>query len=160
MINFALYAVPSDGEADDGPVSLESVLVKGNREKIYYPLSYLVLTASKYDGRQFVGNPQNDYTNWISAMSQCEMLDPYQYGSTKSNIINLLKNDPTHKNLLTKKEIQTIAAWIDLAVPLKGSYDELCRWGVNDMKEYEAKRNKRDMFDTIDHVTKRISAAL
>ena len=45
-----------------------------------------------------------------------------------------------------------------MAVPLKGSYDELRRWGVNDMKEYEAKRNKRDMFDTIDHVTKRISA--
>lgn len=155
-IDLGFYSAPkNNSNTANNPVSLESTPVLGAREKMYYTLSYLVLTGSKNKGNQFQGNPENKYTNWISAMSQPEILAPYQYGSTQSAIITRLKSG--HGNL-SKKQIQTFAAWIDLAVPFRGEYDEANNWNEKEYKEYIEKWNKRAYYDTADLVTKQIAA--
>ncbi len=157
FLDFNIYVAKVDAAAAGTAFSLENVDIQGPREKIFYSLSYLVLTDSKFnDGRQYVGNSVNQYTNWISSMSQCEMLTPYQFGSTKSGIITKLKNGHGGKVSLTEKEIQIIAAWIDLGVPFRGAYDERTNWGTNENREATVKQNKRDYYDALDVTTKRI----
>lgn len=156
FLDFNIYLAKAESVAGTA-FSLEGTAIQGPREKIFYSLSYLVLTGSTLHGNQYVGDSTNNYTNWISSMSQCEMLEPYQFGSTQSNIISLLKEGHGNTNL-TEKEIQTIAAWIDLGVPYRGAYDESTNWGTNEYREATIKQNKRDYYDALDVATKRIVA--
>jgi len=128
------------------PVSFEGTNIIGARMKRYFPLSYLVLTNSVPSGRNWIGNSTNSYTNWISSMSQCEMLDPYQYGAVNSNIIKLIRAG--HGNL-TEEEIRTIAAWIDLGVPAYGTYDANNAWAGNGIRWAEQYTNKREFYDML-----------
>ncbi|MBE5957577.1 MAG: hypothetical protein E7254_01770 [Lachnospiraceae bacterium] len=137
------------------PFSLEDVNVVGKRMKKYFPLSYLVLTGSYVTGGvNWVANSSNTYTNFVSSMSQCDILNPYQYGSTKSNIINKLKNG--HGNL-SEAEIRTIATWIDLEVPCYGSYDANGNntWGGNEIRWAEQHTNKHSFYDMLEKFAKK-----
>lgn len=141
--------------------------IKGVREKINYNLSYLVLVGAKYTDRDnngdffYTGRPNNRMTNWIGAMNQAQVQDPYQNGSKKSNIIDLLMNDTdgNHSGLsITKSQIQALAAWIDLGVPFRGTYDEANTWNSNDYREYEERTNMRNFYNKLDRINKDIYA--
>lgn len=137
------------------PFSLESTDVIGMRMKRYFPLSYLVLTGSTVSGTNWIGNSTNNYTNWISSMSQCEILKPYAYGSHKSNIIRKLRSG--HGNL-TDTEIRTIAAWIDLGVPAYGTYDANNAWDGNAIRWAEQYTNKRAFYDMMNDYSRKTLA--
>ncbi len=86
-------------------------------------------------------------------MSQCQVLDPEQYGSSQSNMIKMLEDG--HYNVkLEEKDLQTLKAWIDLGVPFRGDYEEAKRWGLNDKREYEEKGLKRAFYETQDEQAK------
>jgi hypothetical protein len=150
-----LYDNSSQSENNTKPFSLESTPILGKREKMYYALSYLVLTNSTNTGVQFKGNSDKSdgYANWISNMSQCEVLKPYQFGSTKSRMMSILKEG--HKGVkLTTEEMYILSEWMDLGVPMRGSYSEVNNWSANDIRESEEKDNKRAYYDMADRVVK------
>lgn len=140
------------------PVAFTSDLRVAGRDKVDYYLSYLVLTGSFLKGNFYCGTPTNDITDWIGGMSDPTTIPAYAHGSTQSGIIDLLMND--HQGLLssgaiTKDEISRIAAWIDLGVPFRGSYNEASEnWGSLEMGEAERRQNMRDYYDKIDELNK------
>ncbi|MGM9637851.1 MAG: hypothetical protein ACI3YK_07715 [Eubacteriales bacterium] len=142
--DMSLYTVPT---ASNVEISLQSTDVYARRMKKAFPLSYLVLTASKGESSgQFVATSVNKYTNWVSSMSQCEMLSPYSYGAYKSNLIKMLREG--HGDL-TEEEIRAIACWIDLGVPCYGTYDVKEYWGTNEIREFEEEENKREFYEKL-----------
>jgi hypothetical protein len=164
-MDVALYAtVPvagTGGSVSDTPAqfSLEGTPVIGQRMRKYFPMSYLILTGSTVDGNKqwLTTKPQNQYINFISSMSQSEILNPNRYGAAKSNLIKKLRNG--HGNL-TDEQIQAIAAWIDLCVPCYGSYYVRDAWDGNDVREYEEELHKRELYDKLDEYTKLARAGL
>lgn len=145
----------STGAPVEKAVALTSDLRTASRDKVDYYLSYLVLTdAFLKGGSYYVGRPTNNITNWIGGMSEPQMIDAYQYGSTKSGIIDKLMNG--HKGVqLAKEDIMRIAAWIDLGVPFRGAYNEASsNWNSKAMGEAERRQNMRDYYTTIDKLNK------
>lgn len=140
------------------PVALTDDLRVASRDKVDYYLSYLVLTGSFLKGNYYCGRPTNDITDWIGGMSDPTTIPAYAHGSTQSGIIDKLMND--HQGLLssgkiTKEDIYRIAAWIDLGVPFRGSYNEASEnWGSLEMGEAERRQNMRDYYDKIDELNK------
>ena len=132
--------------------SLEGTPVLGTRMRKDFPLSYLVLTGSTTNSnKQWVAKASNDYTNFVSSMSQSEIIKANGYGAQKSNLIKKLREG--HGNL-TEEQIQAIATWIDLCVPCYGSYYVRDRWDGNDVREYEEELNKRELYDMLDKYAK------
>ena len=118
------------------------------------PLSYLVLTGSKTNGLSnswVAPTTQAKYLNWISNMSQCEMLEPYSFGSSKSALVKMLENK--HKGVnLSERQLYAIKAWIDLAVPCYGDYETGNIWDSNEQRwadEYTNKRNCYEIFNSL-----------
>lgn len=137
-------------------ISLEGVGVLADRMKKTFPLSYLVLTGTKAERHgsgtyQFVGSSVNKYTSWVSSMSKCEMLTPYEYGAHDSALIERLRSG--HGGL-SDTEIRAIACWIDLGAPCYGSYDAGAVWSSNDRREYDEELNKRNYYDMLDKYAK------
>lgn len=129
-------------------ISFESYPMGAKRMCKAFPLSYLVLTGSRPNGSiQWVGNITNRFANWISSMSQCEIMAPYTTGAFKSGIIEKLR---TGHGGLTEAQIRAIECWIDLGVPCYADYQEGSRWDGNLDREYEEKSNKRAFYDTMD----------
>jgi len=152
ILDLGIYSMEKDtSDTANNPVSFEGSKVLGDREKMYYTLSYLVLTGSESRGNQFVGNPDNDYTNWISSMSKEAPLNPYESGSSKSPLIEKLRSG--HGDL-TEEEIRTFNTWIDLGVPFRGSYDEANNWTSREYQEYYEKLNKRNHYTMADQAVK------
>lgn len=146
QIDTSLYFLKPDLEAGEevGQISLEGTLINSDRMKKSFPLSYLVLTASRPNGSvQWVGTSTNKYINWISSMSGAEIIDPYTYGAITSPLIERLRDG--HGNL-SETEIRTIAAWIDLTVPCYGEYDVNNNWNADAKQEAEEEQNKRDYY--------------
>ncbi|HHW46510.1 MAG TPA: hypothetical protein GXX17_06340 [Clostridiales bacterium] len=140
------------------PVSFENINIIGYRMKRYFPLSYLVLTGSTPSGgSNWLGDSVNSITNWISGMSQCEILEPYQFGSSQSRIIKLLREG--HQGVeLSEEEIRTIAAWIDLGVPAYGRYDANDNWDNDRRKEAQEEQNKRNVYVMLDKYARKARA--
>lgn len=140
------------------PVALTDEIRVASRDKVDYYLSYLVLTGSFLKGNYYCGTPTNDITDWIGGMSDPTTIPAYAHGSTQSGIIDLLMND--HQDLLSsgkisKEDIYRIAAWIDLGVPFRGSYNDASEnWGAKEMGEAERRQNMRDYYDKIDELNK------
>ncbi|MGL4944415.1 MAG: DUF7402 domain-containing protein [Thermoguttaceae bacterium] len=87
------------------------------------------------------GEP-NDIVNWLNVQSIPPMLPPYSFGSAKSKLMTLL--DGAHYDVvLSPKEKETLACWIDLAVPFCGSYTESNLWSDRQKAEYDYYMNKR-----------------
>ncbi len=140
------------------PVALTDEIRVASRDKVDYYLSYLVLTGSFLKGNFYCGTPTNDITDWIGGMSDPTTIPAYAHGSTQSGIIEMLMND--HQGLLssgaiTKEDIYRIAAWIDLGVPFRGTYNEASEnWGSLEMGEAERRQNMRDYYTKIDELNK------
>jgi hypothetical protein len=88
---------------------------------------------------QSVGNPINQsylnlvshgscdnfskYVSWFTAEDSPVLQPPYRAGSFKSHLDSLLTNG--HHNVqMTDQEMRTIRCWIDLGVPMWGTYQE------------------------------------
>ncbi len=127
--------------------SLEGYNVKVDRTRKNWPLSYLVLTDSFREGSNIKGRPDNQYINWISSMSQAEVLKPYSAGSATSPFIKQLRSGYGN---LSDKEIRAIAAWIDLCVPCYGEYDTNNTWNVMDYREKVDETYKRNFYEMLD----------
>lgn len=153
------YADKTSGGS--GAFSLEGLDVVGERERMIYKLSYLVLTGSVKSGDYYKGDPTNDYTNWISSISQCEMLAPYQYGSTQSGIMSIIRGYTEHAEVdITEEQIRAIACWIDLACPYRGAYDEASNWDASRVRYAEELTNKANYYNEIDRVAKNVLAGI
>ena len=141
--------------------SLQDFNVHGYEEKFYYSLSYLALTGSYCCGGYYSGNSKNDITNWVSAISQCEMLKPYQYGSSQSGIIKMLRGEGVHSQItLSEADIRAICCWIDLGCPFRGEYNQYVTWNANEMRLAEGLQNKQDFYAQIDNVVKKTISGL
>lgn len=128
------------------PFSLEGVNIGAERMARYFPLSYLVLTGSRPNASvQWVGNSSNSYIVWLSSMSGAILRQPNTYGSSKSNLVKILREG--HAGVkMTDDELRTIAAWIDLCVPCYGDYAANNYWDANEKREAEEEQNKRDFY--------------
>ncbi len=152
-MDISLYMQKSitSGGTTGAKFSLEGTPVIGQRMRKYFPLSYLVLTGSKTsDAKQWLTGGSY-YINFISSMSQSEILKPARYGASKSRLIQKLRTG--HGNL-TDAEIQAIACWIDLCIPCYGSYYVRDAWDGNDVREYEEELHKREFYDKMDDYAK------
>jgi len=88
---------------------------------------------------QGVGNPINQsylnlvnhggcdnfskYVTWFSAEDSPILQPPYRAGSCKSRLDSILTNGH-HNVAMTDQEMRTIRCWIDLGVPIWGTYQE------------------------------------
>lgn len=154
------------------PISFTGDLADALREKLQFSISYLVLTNStNIDGRQYRGdstlgtaNGTRGYTTWVSAMSQCEILPAYSFGSNDSKLMEVLKDIENHTNgqvsALSFEDMARFAAWIDLGVPYRGRYEEASVdvWSENDYKVAMEGENMRDFYNTQDKMNKRAIA--
>ncbi len=149
-----------EGEAEQPPIALTSDRVTGSREHMTYPISYLVLTGSVKNGDYYCGSYHNKYTDYIPSSSAAEVLPAYMYGSSKSELLKMLRGEDNklmvgHPDTgITEAEIRAISCWIDLACPLRGAYDEEANWNTNDVRTAEELRTKQDYYRTLDNVTK------
>jgi|GEM_PF-908630 Periplasmic component of the Tol biopolymer transport system len=138
------------------PFALTGDLIGNNRQKTEYDLSYLVLTNSKLESpNQYRGYFDGAYTNWVDAMSQCEMLSPYERGSSKSGLFTTILGDANHTSVnLTDEELQTMKAWVNVGVPFRGDYTERNEWSSGGAGYIAQKLNKRGFYDRADDATK------
>jgi hypothetical protein len=158
--DLGLQCTTTGGATSDAPFALtgDMIFADANRMRRAYPLSYLLLTGSRPStggnqvaGTHWIGTPSNSYIKWNGAMSQTQVLDPYNAGSAKSNMIKKLKEG--HGNL-SDEDIRLIAAWIDLTVPCWGEYDEGERFTEDEARAYVERINKRNFYDQWDRYVK------
>ncbi len=154
-IDTSLEALTGSRGESASVFSLESTNVDGKRTKKYWPLSYLVLTDSYRDGNNIKGRTTNNYTSWISSMSQPEILKPYYAGACNSNVMKKIRSG--HGNL-SDSEIRAFAAWIDLCVPCYGEYDANNMWGTQDSREAVEESNKRAFYEMLDSYARKARA--
>ena len=144
------YVHPDQNSAEStAPFSLEGENIGSSRMSRYFPLSYLVLTGSKpTSGVQWVGEPDNQYINWLSSMSEPTIIAPATHGAIKSNLMAMLRNG--HRGVtLSDTELRTIAAWIDLCVPAYGTYDANNHWDAYEYREAQEEQNKRNYYNML-----------
>ncbi|MBE6733139.1 MAG: hypothetical protein E7561_03990 [Ruminococcaceae bacterium] len=121
-----------------------------------FPISYLVLVGNESGFRNY--DASSNYINWNNTMSDAEMLKPYNAGSAKSKLITMLREN--HSGVrLTEKEIRTIEAWIDLAVPCCGDYLENNLWNDNQIRWANESQNKRDFYTKLNDLARAARAA-
>ena len=138
-----------NSEEINTPFSLEGINIGSSRMSRYFPLSYLVLTGSKpTSGVQWVGEPNNQYINWLSSMSEPTIIAPATHGAIKSNLMTMLRSGH-HGVKLNDRELRTIAAWIDLCVPAYGTYDANNHWDAYEYREAQEEQNKRDYYNML-----------
>ena len=147
--------IPGDpSDIDLHPFSLEGDSLGAQKMSRYLPLSYLVLTASKpKDNVQWVGDPENRLTSWISSMSSVELKAANSFGAIVSPLMTMLREG--HSGVkLSDTDLRTIAAWLDLAVPAYGRYDANNHWDKNEYREAEEEQNKRDYYTMLNSYTR------
>ena len=84
----------------------------------------------------------NKWVNYFTRLATTELTPPYYAGSTKSGLITMLQKGH-EKVKLSKREIKTVAAWIDLNVPFIGEYDEMNDWHASEIKLFKDKTDMR-----------------
>ncbi|MEI7954945.1 MAG: hypothetical protein WCJ66_07235 [Verrucomicrobiota bacterium] len=136
-----------DGKKDV-PYDLTSTEVIDQGAKRRWMESYLFLTHAKAKDNKHVkqqgwrGNPDHPMVNWISAASVPTLIAPYSAGSNKSKLMELL--DKGHeKVVLTREDLEKLAAWIDLGVPFCGDYTEANAWNPDEIAKYQRYSDKR-----------------
>jgi len=104
--------------------------------KRYWSEAYLRLTE---------GGPEEGPVRWISPQSAPTRYKPYHTGAACSPIWKILEEEHKEVNL-SVEELETIACWIDLAVPFCGDYVEANAWNdVERAKHEHFVRKRRDM---------------
>ncbi|MEG1586036.1 MAG: hypothetical protein RR346_04100, partial [Bacteroidales bacterium] len=129
------------------PMSLDGELqVVDNQTSRKFSKSYLNLTHARKmtDGNDsWQGDAHHPEVNWISSLSEPTLLAPYFAGSTRSNLMNRLKNGHGGTRLTTQ-EIETVALWLDLLVPFIGDYREANNWTPQDEEYYRYYEKKQE----------------
>lgn len=122
-----------------GDVTEADVVAKRN-----WPRSYIQLTnATRKDEKSpYSGNPNGPWVKWINKMSEPTPLPPNSTGSVVSPLMKMLR-DGHHGVNLSDLEYRTLAAWIDLLVPLSGDYHEGALWTEQDKDFYCYYEDKR-----------------
>ena len=115
--------------------------------------SYLALVharpAPSLDGTGLRGRDDHPLVNWVSAQSAPPMLKPNAAGSNRSKLIEILEKG--HEGVaLTREELDTIAAWIDLGVPFCGDYLEANAWDDGEKRKYEHFAAKRRRMEALE----------
>ena len=136
-----------DGKNVAVPINLTGNLRRDEQAKRYWSDSYLALTWSgEGEGRKA---PDEGPVRWIQPQSAPQWLPPYYTGASKSPLIKMLEEG--HRNVeLSPQEIQTIALWIDLAVPFVGDYSEANAWSEGEHAKYIHFLEKRMTMEAIE----------
>ncbi|MBR4753522.1 MAG: hypothetical protein IK077_17385 [Thermoguttaceae bacterium] len=58
-----------------------------------------------------------------TAYYSCKFFEPYEHGSGKAPLADMLLNDPVHKDLLTREERELVFTWIDSNGIYYGTWD-------------------------------------
>ncbi len=117
----------------EAPFSLESVVRVDSRAGRRWNESYLQLTS---------GGWNRGPVRWLDVQSIPPVLPPYTSGAVVSPIMKMLREG--HKDVqLSTLEMQTLACWIDLAVPFCGDYYEANAWNERDRAKYSRFMRKR-----------------
>jgi len=119
------------------PLTSETIHYK--RSQRNWARSYLTLTGTP-DRRRELHEERgraNEIVNWINNSSEPTMLLPRHAGSTRSKL--MLLNDPKRSPCparikLSRKELDMLAAWIDMVVPYCGDYLEANAWNEDTMR--------------------------
>jgi hypothetical protein len=132
----------------DVPYDLTSTEVVDEGAKRRWMESYLNLTHAKDQNNRrakqhgWRGNADHPMVNWISSASVPTLIPPYTAGSNKSKLMELL--DKGHeKVVLTRVELEKLAAWIDLGAPFCGDYTEANAWNPDEIAKYQRYSDKR-----------------
>jgi hypothetical protein len=98
--------------------------------------AYLSLTNAfvRKPGEPFTGR-STGMVNWINIQESPAMLSPYQAGSAKSEIFDLLRQGH-YATKLDQEELDKLACWIDLLVPYCGDYEEANAWSQQEKDKY------------------------
>jgi hypothetical protein len=120
-----------------------------------YNQSYLTLLKVKWEShgksgaqRLDYGRP-NEWVDYYTRMATTELTPPYYAGSTQSGLIKMLQKGHGKTNL-TRSEIDTVAAWIDLNAPYVGEYDEMNIWDDEAKELYKTKLGMRRKMEAIE----------
>ena len=118
---------------------LTSETVHYKRSQRNWARSYLTLTGTPDRKRELheERGRANEIVNWINNSSEPTMIPPRHGGSTRSKL--LLMNDPKTSPCpasikLSRKELDMLAAWIDMVVPYCGDYLEANAWSEDAMR--------------------------
>lgn len=130
----------------DIPYELTDRIVHDPAAKRHWSAAYLQLTHARRDGADasgpWRGDPDHTLVNWVSAQSVPTMLPPRSGGAATSELLQLL--DAGHEGVqLSRDELETIAAWIDLGVPFCGDYVEAHAWSADELAKYRHFEQKR-----------------
>ncbi len=91
----------------------------------------------------------NDLVNWISPQSGPTVLEPYSFGSKQSGLIAMLESG--HEGVsLSRKDMEILSCWIDLAVPYCGEYPEANIWTPEEMRFYNRQLERRTQLSSME----------
>lgn len=135
----------------------EQVLDAGAKRK--WLRSYLTLTNTPRRGPdQFDKGRTDAIVDWISNSSEPTMIPPQYGGSTRSKLVTMLETGrmpPTSgpekpKLKLSRREMDTLCAWIDLVIPFGGDYVEANAWTEGELKTARERLRLRQEADQRD----------
>jgi len=95
------------------------------------------------------GGPDRGLVRWINAQSIPPVLPPYNAGAAVSPLMRLLR-EGHHEVQLSDRDLATLAAWIDLAVPFAGDYTEANVWSERELSAYAHFLEKRQAAEALD----------
>jgi mono/diheme cytochrome c family protein/cytochrome c553 len=116
--------------------------------------AYIALTGARplpLGGNPLVirADPDRGLVRWSGAQSSPPMLAPASTGAVRSPLLEML--DRGHRDVrLDPEELETIARWIDLAVPYCGDYAEASIWTAEERRTYERLLEKRRRSEEIE----------
>ncbi len=121
------------GTETSSSFSLLAAPVLDQDAKRFWSEAYLRLTQ---------GGPDDGPVRWISPQSAPTPYPPRSTGAVQSPLIELL--DEGHEGVrLSAEELETIACWIDLAVPFCGDYAEANAWTPEEQAKHDHFMKKR-----------------
>jgi len=95
------------------------------------------------------GGADRGPVRWISAQSIPPVLPPYTTGAAVSPLMRMLR-EGHHDVRLSRAERETLACWIDLAVPFAGDYTEAHAWNARDVEKYDRFLRKRRTMEALE----------
>gem|GEM_PF-1386225 len=113
--------------------------------KRFWAVSYMHLTGTQPKDR-VIGQPDDQPVTWVSSQSPPEMIPPYWRGSARSDLYKMLCEGHSDTKL-SRRELDLIAAWIDLGVPQGGHYMEMNAWSPHDKTRYALFQRKREAIE-------------
>ena len=115
--------------------------------------SYLTLLKAD-EPREGPGTPlvpgrPNKWVDYYTRLLTVAQVPPYYAGSANSGLLKILRKG--HNDVkLSRAELDTIAAWMDLNVPFIGEYDAMNIWNDEQKKYFDEKMELRRRMEAIE----------